>query len=615
MKKTTTIYEQKGVYGDEEKFSNDRLEKMLKLVDSLPYPPNNILDVGCGTGYFSNALLKKYPKANSYGIDISKKAISLGKKQHPRVKFVYGNAEKKLPFKKDFFDLTISGEHIEHVNDVDTYLEEIYRVTKPGGTLIVTTPNLASWMNRILLLLGRQPFYLEASLVKTLPILKIGKYTFPENLKNPPAGHLRLFTLDMIKKLLRSYGFETTNVIGRWILSKPILKQLDQFFAEIPDLSFGYVLKAVKKKEKRSKIIISSYDSLSNPYYGGGGAVAIHEVAKRLNKKFDVTIYTSKYPSSKNEIVDGVTYNRIGLSFLPPKLSQFLFQLLLPYFTLTKSFDLWIESFTPPTSTAFLPLFSRRPVIGVTHFLNAEEKSKEYKLPFTFFQTLGLKNYKYIIALTTTQKEKILRINPKAKVEIIHNATDIVRQGKTIDNPKNYILYMGRLEIAQKGLDILLHSFKKIITKQSLQLYIAGKGHKQDEERLRRLIIVNKLDKSVKLIGHVTGKKKIEVVKNAQCLVVPSRFEGQSLLLIEAIVLGTPIVCFDIEGTRWLEKKLALKAKPFDVEELASNIEKIVTNKKLRKSMSQYGISLKGKFSWETISDQYTKFITEILSV
>lgn len=244
-----SMNEVKGVYGDEEKYSNDRVEKMLYFVKSFETPPKNVLDIGCGTGYFLNLLTQEIEKLNAIGIDISKTAIKIGKKKYPKVKFILADAEKKLPFKNNYFDVVISGENIEHVRDIDTYLAEINRITKKEGMLIVTTPNLASWMNRILLLLGKQPFYLEASLVKTFPIFRIGKYTFPETLNNPPAGHLRLFTLDMIRKLLFYYGYKTTHQKGRWILSKPLLKQIDKFFSIFPNLSFGYVLSAIKVKD------------------------------------------------------------------------------------------------------------------------------------------------------------------------------------------------------------------------------------------------------------------------------------------------------------------------------------------------------------------------------
>lgn len=238
------IYELKGVYGDSEKFTSsyNRMEKMVMFVDNLPTKPKTILDVGCGTGYFSFILSKKFPEAEIIGIDISNIALKLGKQSYSKIIFKKVNAEKKIPFKNNYFDLVISGEHIEHLVDVDSYLEEINRVTKKNGHLIITTPNLASWINRILLLFGRQPWYLEASYRKNLPIFSIFNYRFPINPDSPAVGHLRLFTLNILIKLLREYGFKVIQIRGAKIFAKPILKQIDYLFSYIPDLAFGLVI-------------------------------------------------------------------------------------------------------------------------------------------------------------------------------------------------------------------------------------------------------------------------------------------------------------------------------------------------------------------------------------
>lgn len=246
---STQIYEQEKVFGDENMLTSSykRLDKMFDLVRTIK-KPTKVLDLGCGTGFFASKIKDIYPSAEVYGIDISKKALNLGRKKYKNITFIRADAEQEFPFKNNFFDLIISGEHIEHLKDTDTYLIEINRVMKKGGTLILTTPNLASWMNRILLLFGKQPFFLEPSLYKTLPIFSIGNFTFPETLKNPPSGHLRLFTLDMLEKLLSVYGFEAVAVKGANIFQKPLFYHVDLFFSYIPSLAFGVIIKVKKVK-------------------------------------------------------------------------------------------------------------------------------------------------------------------------------------------------------------------------------------------------------------------------------------------------------------------------------------------------------------------------------
>jgi ubiquinone/menaquinone biosynthesis C-methylase UbiE len=169
MNKTTSnkqMYEMKGVYGDAEKFMShtNRFNQIIALIKELEKTPTEILDVGCGTGYLANEMKRLYPNANVIGIDISKKALSIGKTEYKQITFMEVDAEKILPFFDNRFDLVISGEHIEHLKDPDTYLSEINRIMKKDSILILTTPNLAYWLSRMLLLFGRQPYYLEPSL-------------------------------------------------------------------------------------------------------------------------------------------------------------------------------------------------------------------------------------------------------------------------------------------------------------------------------------------------------------------------------------------------------------------------------------------------------------------
>ena len=244
----TTIYENSGVFGDENQFTNssNRLNKIIDALKNLPASPKRVLDIGCGTGFLTNEIKKMYPSAKVIGADVSKTALTIARNQYPQTNFIEVDAEKYLPFETESFDLIFSGEHIEHLKDVDMYLEELHRTAAPNATLILTTPNLTSWLNRILMLFGRQPLWLEPSLRKLLPIVNVCGLTFPQNLAEAPSGHLRLYTLNMLKKMLALYGFETSKAMGCTLLTKPILKQIDQVLSSFPSLGIGIIIVAQK---------------------------------------------------------------------------------------------------------------------------------------------------------------------------------------------------------------------------------------------------------------------------------------------------------------------------------------------------------------------------------
>jgi len=99
------------------------------------------LDLGCGQGRGAN-LLADYAK-EVVAVDISNEIISRNKKRYAdkdNLIFREMNAEK-LKLENDSFDIVISFEVIEHVDNPDIFLEEIKRVLKPFGLVFLTTPN------------------------------------------------------------------------------------------------------------------------------------------------------------------------------------------------------------------------------------------------------------------------------------------------------------------------------------------------------------------------------------------------------------------------------------------------------------------------------------------
>jgi len=175
----------------------DRHRKILKIFSKYKF--NRILDVGCGDGNFT-ALISKVCKAKEvYGVDISEKGVEMAKKNGIKALRVDID-EENLPFKDNYFDAVLSLEVIEHLYDPDHLLDEVYRVLKPNGIFVLTTPNLASLYNRIALLFGYQPFYTNVSLRKSY-----GHIPFIENIYRkkgivPSPDHIRLFTVKSLKE-------------------------------------------------------------------------------------------------------------------------------------------------------------------------------------------------------------------------------------------------------------------------------------------------------------------------------------------------------------------------------------------------------------------------------
>lgn len=161
-----------------------RINKMIEMID----PCNKLLDIGCWDGWIMQQILKKKIANYVIGIDNSIPAIKNCIKKGLTAKWVK-TVDEQLPFKKNQFDAVVAGEIIEHLYDVNTFLKEILRILKPGGQLILTTPNLASIGSRLTLMLGKIPWMIENEIAP------------------PNSGHMRYFTFDTLDKLLQRNGF------------------------------------------------------------------------------------------------------------------------------------------------------------------------------------------------------------------------------------------------------------------------------------------------------------------------------------------------------------------------------------------------------------------------
>jgi ubiquinone/menaquinone biosynthesis C-methylase UbiE len=113
-----------------------------------PGPKEKILDAGCGTGLFTLDFLTS--EAQVVGLDISHQMLKYAMKNTSGYPFFKVHADMLyLPFKDNSFDKSVSVTALEFVADAKSAIDELVRVTRPGGYIVVATLNsLSSWATR-----------------------------------------------------------------------------------------------------------------------------------------------------------------------------------------------------------------------------------------------------------------------------------------------------------------------------------------------------------------------------------------------------------------------------------------------------------------------------------
>lgn len=151
-----------------------------------------VLDAGCGEGFFTHAIQNAGYEA--VGMDISENAVAEARQIYKDMEFVCNPLDVQWPFEDGSFDVIFSTEVIEHVLGTYEMLQEMNRVLKWGGIIILTTP--------------------YHGLIKNLGIVLFG---FDRHFNNIEGGHIRFFTRKFLKSLLNKFGFDVieTKYIGR----------------------------------------------------------------------------------------------------------------------------------------------------------------------------------------------------------------------------------------------------------------------------------------------------------------------------------------------------------------------------------------------------------------
>ena len=270
----------------------------------------------------------------------------------------------------------------------------------------------------------------------------------------------------------------------------------------------------------------------------------------------------------------------------------------------------------------FCKLFSKNYVICPAGALIIFGRSKIIKN--IYYQIIGkqiIKDCSAIISITQKEKKQFIeRDIPLSKIFNIPNGIDLYSNpskkiGQIYDSSfkknKPYILFVGRLNFI-KGPDLLLKAFNSIADKIPYHNLIFAGSDDGIEKELKQEAKNSRFADRIHFVGFINGLAKDDLYKNADLLVIPSRSEAMSLVVLEAALHGVESIFTDQCGLNELSNRNLGKCVKVDSNEISNSIINHIKSQKKLKNFELIEYVSKN-FNWDRISNKYIKVFKKIV--
>ena len=193
----------------------DAAAENVRAIEELLEPAGantRLLDLGCDDGLLTARWAARVGAKDVHGVEIVDERAQLAEERGITV--ARADLNGRMPFEDETLDVVCSNQVIEHLRDTDLFVSEILRIVRPGGYVVVSTENLASWHNIASLFFGWQPFSLTNV-----------SHSYG-GLGNPFAvhrgkgfewkswEHVRVFAYRGLSELFSTHGFSVESIVG-----------------------------------------------------------------------------------------------------------------------------------------------------------------------------------------------------------------------------------------------------------------------------------------------------------------------------------------------------------------------------------------------------------------
>lgn len=357
----------------------------------------------------------------------------------------------------------------------------------------------------------------------------------------------------------------------------------------------------------------------------GGGQIHVLELCRRLAQKHGVKIdiFTRNLSSRVNKLnfpVQKKLFLGVNLFRCGPKtefhnlFGRFIWLIIIIFQVKSqhqkKPYQLiHAHAYVSGIPALILGRILQLPVIYTVHgALNMDQKQKNL---ITVLEWLLLTRFRYSQEISVTRN--FLKYTNVNRSVFIPNGINLSFKNirKKIKTKKIItLLWIGRME-TQKGLDILLKALSIVNQNEEMwRLLLVGDGNQR--KNLEKLANKLYLKDQVEFIGYQPQDSMYQWYQKTDIFVLPSRAEGLSLVLLEAIFYGLPVIATAVGDNNYLIEpgRNGVLVKPNDPIDLAIKIEKMIKKNNFLKMHSTKNIfQIKKIFNWDSIAqDTYSVY-------
>ena len=358
-----------------------------------------------------------------------------------------------------------------------------------------------------------------------------------------------------------------------------------------------------------------------------GGITRVNiAIANELSKEYNVMIYNTgkrkkthfkvKVPVHHEQYLFGnlsyflpraikkmSQYTRIPIN---PKMLEFQrIKKLCRYIENEKIDVIILNAYQITYTTAIKKRFPSIIVIGWLHN-NAEMYLNKFFRSFKKHFIVAINAADFLVCLTNSDQLSFESYTNNA-ICIFNPLTVSTKKNSNLDS--KIISFVGRIDIAQKGIDYLCEIAQNI--PDGWKISVAGPGKKRDRKIFARLQLQYETEGRLEYVGSLKGKKLSSHYLNSSIFVMTSRWEGMPLVLIEAMNFGLPIVAFEQSGANEVLDfgKSGILIKQGSIPDFNRELSTLIDNDDLRAYYSRASLARVERFKMKEIIKEWKQMI------